>query len=379
MDTPFKWMKQVASHFGGTAQGMAMSWPGHINDVGGIRRQFHHVIDIVPTILEATGIAAPETIDGIPQRPIEGVSMAYTWDKANADAPTRRTTQYFEMLGNRAIYHDGWVAATTPVTIPWELNTAPPPDVIDGYKWELYNVQEDPTQFNDLAASMPEKVKEMQDIFYAEAKKYDVLPLDNSSLARFLTPRPSATAGRTVFTYSGELTGVPASAAPSILQKSYTITAVVEIPKGGAQGMIVTQGGRFGGYGLFLSKGVAGIRRGKPVFLYNLLDLERTIWEGPALNAGKHTIVFDFKFDGGGFGKGGTGTLIVDGKAVDKKSMEHTTPIMFPEDEDFDIGQDTRTGVAMLEYRYDVPFKFTGKINKLTFKLEPELQAEGKR
>ena len=140
MDTPFKWVKQVASHFGGTAQGMAMSWPGHIKDVGGIRRQFHHVIDIVPTILEATGIPAPDTINGIKQRPIEGVSMAYTWDKANADAPTRHTTQYFEMLGNRAIYHDGWVAATTPATLPWELSTATPPDVITGYKWELYNV-----------------------------------------------------------------------------------------------------------------------------------------------------------------------------------------------------------------------------------------------
>ena len=230
-DTPFKWVKQVASHFGGTAQGVAMSWPGHIKDVGGIRNQFHHVIDIVPTILEATGIPAPDTINGVKQRPIEGVSMAYTWDKATANAPTRHTTQYFEMLGNRAIYHDGWVAATTPVTTPWVLSTATPPDVITGYKWELYNVKEDPTQYNDLAGKMPDKLKEMQDIFYAEAKKYNVLPLDNSTLARFITPRPSATAGRTKFTYTGPLSGVPASAAPSILNKSYTITADVAIPK----------------------------------------------------------------------------------------------------------------------------------------------------
>jgi arylsulfatase A-like enzyme len=160
MDTPFKWVKQVPSHFGGTAQGVVMSWPGHINDTGGIRRQFHHVIDIVPTILEATGIAAPDTINGIEQRPIEGVSMVYTWDKANANAPTRHTTQYSEMLGNRSIYHDGWVAATTPVTLPWELSTKTPPDVIAGYNWELYNVQEDPTEFNDLATKMPEKLKE---------------------------------------------------------------------------------------------------------------------------------------------------------------------------------------------------------------------------
>ena len=259
MDTPFKWMKQVASHFGGTAQGMAISWPGHINDMGGIRRQFHHLIDVVPTILEAIGIPAPETIDGIEQRPIEGVSMAYTWDKANANAPSRHTTQYFEMLGNRAIYHDGWLAATTPATLPWELSNKTPPDVITGYNWELYNVQEDPTEYNDLATKMPGKLKEMQDLFYSEAKKYGVLPLDNSTLARWNTARPNLTAGRTIFTYSGELTGVPASAAPDILNKGYTITAEVEIPEGGAEGMIVTQGGRFGGYGLFLSKGEFGV------------------------------------------------------------------------------------------------------------------------
>jgi arylsulfatase len=371
MDTPFKWVKQVASHFGGTAQGMAMAWPGHITDVGGIRRQFHHIIDVVPTLLEATGIAAPDTIDGIKQRPIEGVSMNYTWHRAGARAPSRRTTQYFEMLGNRAIYNDGWVACTTPVTLPWELNTAPPPDVITGYKWELYNVNEDPTEYDDLAAQRPEKLKELQALFYEEAKKYDVLPLDNSRLERFRTQRPNLTAGRTTFTYSGELSGVPASGAPNILDKSYTITAEVDIPQGGAEGMIVTQGGRFGGYGLFLSKGHMGIRRGKIVFLYNLLDLKRTIWEGPELRPGKHTIVFDFKYDGPGLGKGGTGVLSVDGKEVAKKSVEHTTPITFPEDEDFDIGQDTRTGVALIEYRYDVPFRFTGKINKVTINLNP--------
>ena len=379
MDTPFKWVKQVPSHFGGTAQGVVMSWPGHITDTGGIRRQFHHVIDIVPTILEATSIPQPDTINGIKQIPIEGVSMVYTWDKANADAKTRHTTQYFEMLGNRAVYNDGWVAATTPVTLPWELSTKTPPDVITGYNWELYNVQEDPTQFNDLAAKMPDKLKQMQDLFYAEAKKYNVLPLDNTTLARWNTPRPSLTAGRTEFNYSGELSGVPNAAAPDIKNKSYTITANVEIPEGGAEGMIVTQGGRFGGYGLFLSKGEFGVGRGKVVFLYNLLDLKRTMWEGPELTAGKHTIVFDFKIDGPGLGKGGTGVLSVDGKEAARNSMEHTTPITFPEDESFDVGQDTRTGVALIEYRYDPPFRFTGKIDKLTFKLEPEKVTEGKR
>ena len=358
---------------------MVVSWRGHITDLGGIRRQFCHIIDIVPTILEATGIPAPDTINGIKQDRIEGVSMVYTWDKTNANAPTRHTTQYFEMLGNRAIYKDGWVAATTPVTLPWELSTKTPPDVITGYNWELYNVQEDPTEYNDLAARMPDKLKQMQDAFYAEARKYNVLPLDNSTLARWNTPRPSLTAGRTVFTYSGTLTGVPASAAPNILDKGYTITAEVEIPDGGAEGMIVTQGGRFGGYGLFLSKGEFGLDRGRVVFLYNLLDLKRTIWDGPELTTGKHTIVFDFKPDEPGLGKGGTGVLSVDGTEVARNTLEHTVPITFPEDETFDVGEDTRTGVALIEYRYDVPFKFTGKIDKLTFKLEPEQNTAAKQ
>jgi len=372
MSTPFKWMKQVASHYGGTSQGVAMSWPGHITDVGGIRRQFHHVIDIAPTILEATGVAAPEMLNGIPQRPMDGVSMAYTWGKGGAELASKRTTQYFEMLGNRAIYHDGWVATTTPATLPWELSSAKPPDVISGYKWELYNAKEDPTQFDDLAARMPDKLKQMQDLFYAEAAKHDVLPLDNTTLARWNAPKPNLTAGRKVFTYSGILSGIPNSGAPNILNKAYTITAEVTVPKGGAEGMIVTDGGRFGGYALFLSKGVAGVRKSKPVFLYNLLGLERTVWDGPELSAGKHTIVFDYEPSEPGLGKGGTGVLSVNGKEVARKSMEHSTPVTFPEDETFDIGMDTRTGVALVEFRYDSPFKFTGTINKLTFNLGSE-------
>jgi arylsulfatase len=379
MDTPFKWCKQVASHFGGTAQGMAMSWPGHIQDAGGIRTQFHHMIDIVPTILEATRIAAPETINGIAQRPMDGVSMVYTWDKAHASAPSKRDTQYFEMLGNRAIYHDGWVACTTPATLPWELSTAVPPDVITGYKWELYDVGQDPTESKDLAASMPKKLEELQALFYEEAQKHDVLPLDNSTLTRWNAERPNLTGDRKVFTYSGPLGGVPNSGAPSILDKAYTITAEVEIPAGGAEGVIVTDGGRFGGYALFLSQGELGIGRGKPVFLYNLLDLQRTIWDGPELAPGKHTIEFAFQPDASGLGKGGTGVLSVDGKEVAKKSMEHTIPVSFPEDETFDIGQDTRTGVALVEYRYESPFKFTGTIDKLTFNLEPPPPAAPQR
>jgi arylsulfatase len=370
-DTPFQWVKQVASHFGGTRQGMCVSWPGHITDVGGVRTQFHHVIDIVPTILEASGIPAPDTINGIKQRDMDGVSMVYTWDKANANAPSRRTTQYFEMLGNRGIYHDGWYACTTPVSTPWDLGLKPSPDVITGYNWELYNIKEDFSQADDLATRMPEKLEEMQELFYAEAKKHDVLPLDNSTLARFLTPRPSPTAGRSNFTYSGTLNGVPPACAPNIMERSYTITAEIEIPGRRAEGMIVTEGGRFGGYGLFLTKGELGIGRGKVVFLYNLLGMKHVAWEGPELEKGTHTIEFDFKYDGPGFGKGGTGTLKVDGKVVATKSLENTIPITFPEDETFDVGMDTRTPVALIEYHYDCPFPFTGKVNRLTYTLGP--------
>ena len=366
-DTPFKWTKQVASHFGGTRQGMAISWPGHITDLGGIRSQFHHIIDIVPTILEATGIQAPTTVNGIAQRPIEGVSMTYTFDKANANAPSKRDTQYFEMFANRGIYNNGWYANTTPPVPPWVLGTEKLPEIND-YKWELYNIAEDYSQYNDLAAKNPDKLKEMQALFLTEAAKYQVLPLDNSVLTRAVTPRPSATAGRTVFTYSGENAGIPDGSAPSILNKDYTITAEITVPQGGAEGMIVTLGGRFGGYGLYLLKG-------KPVFSYNLLNLKRYRWEGgvgnrdvfsDALKPGKHTIVFDFKYDGPGPGKGGTGVFTVDGNQVAKKSIPHSIPFLMAIDETFDIGSDTRTAV---DDSYKLPFRFTGKIDKLTYKL----------
>ena len=369
-DTPFKWTKQVASHFGGTRQGLAISWPGHIDDVGGIRSQFHHIIDVVPTILEAAGIKAPTTVDGIPQRPIEGVSMAYTFDKANANAPSKRDTQYFEMVGNRAIYHDGWIAATTPPAAPWLLATGKLPDLETGYKWELYDIAKDYSEADDLAAKAPDKLKEMQALFKTEAEKNNVFPLDNSGFSRLLTPRPSATAGKTEFTYVGENIGIPVGNAPSILDRDYTITADITVPEGGAEGMIVTLGGRFGGYGLYLL-------RGKPVFDYNFLDLKQTRWEGGVtgedlftrpLAPGKHRIVFDFKYDGPGLAKGGTGVLSVDGHELSKKTIEHTIPLLMSIDETFDVGADTRTPV---DDSYDVPFRFTGTIDKLTFNLGP--------
>ena len=376
-DTPFKWTKQVASHFGGTRQGMVISWPGHIKDVGGIRTQFHHMIDIVPTILEATGIKAPDTVNGIKQKPIEGVSMAYTFDSANAKAPSKRDTQYFEMFANRGIYHDGWYACTTPPEAVWLLGAKPLPPVND-YKWELYNIAEDYSQANDLAAKNPDKLKELQTVFMTEAGKYQVLPLDNSVLPRLLTPRPSAVAGKTEFTYQGENANIPVGNAPSIMNKDYTITAEITVPKGGAEGMIATMGGRFGGYGLYLLKG-------KPVFTYNLLDLERYRWEGGvgardwlgrALEPGKHTIAFDFKYDGPGPGKGGTGVMTVDGKEFAKKTIPHTIPMLMAIDESFDIGSDTRTGV---DDSYKLPFHFTGTIDRLTYKLGPDQMTADER
>ena len=379
-DTPFKWTKQVASHFGGTRQGLVISWPGHIEDGGGLRPQFHHIIDIVPTILEAAGINAPETVNGIPQKPIEGVSMAYTFDKAITDRPSARTTQYFEMFCNRGIYHDGWYACTTPFAAPWLLGTGKLPDVND-YQWELYNLTVDYSQNNDLKAQFPEKLKELQALFVAEAEKYQVFPLDNTLLPRLLTAKPSATAGKTVFTYTGIKAGIPVGNAPEILNKDYTITAEITVPEGGAEGMIATMGGRFGGYGLFLQDG-------KPVFVYNLLDLERFRWEGgvggmvgkdlfgKALKPGKHTIVFDFKYDGPGPAKGGTGVLSVDGRELDKKTIKHTIPMIMAIDETFDIGLDTRTGV---DNSYKLPFRFTGTIDKLTFNLGPSQLSEGEQ
>jgi len=380
-DTPFKWTKEVASHFGGTRQGMAISWPNRIKDAGGIRTQFHHMIDIVPTILEATGLPAPVMVNGIAQKPIEGVSMAYTFDKANANAPSTRDTQYFEMWGNRAIYHDGWIAATTPPAPPWLLGTAKlPEDLVNGYKWELYNLKEDYSEYNDLAAKRPDKLRELQERFLVEATKYNVFPLDNSVLQRILTPRPSATAGRNAFTYSSVMSGLPASDAPSILNRSYTITAEVEIPEGrslglsgagGAEGMLVTMGGRFGGYGLYMLKG-------KPVFAYNMLDLKRYRWEGQEVLApGKHTITFDFQYDGPGFGKGGTGVLKVDNTEVAKQTTPHTIPFLMTIDETFDVGLDTRTGVDDRDYK--PPFRFNGKLNKVTFNLGPVVLSEPER
>jgi arylsulfatase len=367
-DTPYQWTKEVASHFGGTRNGMVMAWPRRIKDAGGIRHQFHHVIDVVPTLLEAAGLPEPVVVNGIAQKPIEGVSMTYTWDKANANAPGRRTTQYFEMFGSRAIYHDGWIASAPPIIAPWALSLKPPPpDVMNSFKWELYDLRKDWTQADNLAAKMPDKLRDMEQLFILEASKYNVFPLDDRLLPRFVGPKPSYTMGRTVFTYSGELTDVPfpgVAGAPNMLNKSYTITAEVEIPQGGAEGMLVTDGGRFAGYGFYLLKG-------RPVFTWNLLQLARVKWQGKeALAPGKHTLEFDWKYAKPGLGQGGTGTLKVDGKVVDSHPMPKSLPVGIGWVETFNVGIDTGTPVDDKDYQ--VPFRFTGKLNKLTVKLGPE-------
>ncbi|MBS0520537.1 MAG: arylsulfatase [Proteobacteria bacterium] len=371
-DTPFPWTKQIASHLGGIRQGMAISWPKVITDKGGVRTQFHHVIDIVPTILEATHIKAPTTVDGIKQSPIEGVSMMYTFDKKNANAPSTHHTQYFEMMADRALYHDGWMASTKVMRPPWDITGGLGDDPMK-YPWELYDLSKDYSQSTDLAKQHPEKLKEMQAMFMQEAKKYQVLPLDSSVVTRVITPRPSITAGRDVFTWALPLTGTPSGAAPSILNTSYTFKAEVEIPEGGAEGMIITQGGRFGGYGFYLVKD-------KPVFTWNLLDLARVRWAGSEpLSPGRHTLEFDFKYDGlgmgtleyasmSGIGRSGTGVLKVDGMAVDTKKMERTVPLLLQIDESLDVGSDTLTGVNDADYK--PPFAFTGKLNKVTLSID---------
>jgi arylsulfatase A-like enzyme len=372
-DTPFSWFKQIASHLGGVRQGMAISWPGHIDDVGGVRNQFSHVIDIVPTILDATHITPPEVVDGIRQAPIEGTSLAYTFSGKNANAPTRHTVQYFEMMGDHSIYKDGWMLSTKVKRAPWEAFGPANPDPLNNVTWELYNLDKDYSQIEDLAAKYPQKVAELKKAFLAEAKKYNVLPLDASVAARIVAPRPSITAGRSEFVYTVPMVGLPQGDSPLLLNTSYTVTAEIEVPQGGAEGMILTSGGRFGGYGFYLLKG-------KPVWTWNMVDLKRLKWQGPdALTPGKHTLVFDFRYDGlgagtlafnnfDGVGRPGTGTLSVDGKVVATQAMERTLPMILQWDESFDIGSDTLTGVDDADYQ--TPFPLTAKLDRLTVKLD---------
>jgi arylsulfatase len=361
MDTPFQWTKQIASHFGGTRNPMIVSWPARIKDRGGLRSQFHHVIDVTPTIYEVCGVNAPAELNGVPQKPIEGTSLAYTFD--DAKAKDRRTTQYFEMGCCRGLYHDGWMASAISF-VPWNPTRAG--FDIDRQKWELYHIDRDFSQADDLGSANPQKLRELQDLWWAQAAKYNVLPLDWRGTERLnaeLMGRPSLGGDRKTLTYYPGQVGLPNEASPRVLNKSWTLTADVEIPAGGAEGMIVTQGGLVGGYGLY-------VRGGKPTFVYNYLELERpTITGRDALPEGRVKLVVDFKYEGkpGERGKPATVTMSVNGAEVAEGRLERTIPLQISLGEGLDIGMDVGSAV---DFTYKPPFKFTGKIEKVTIELK---------
>jgi arylsulfatase len=359
MNTPFQWGKQVASHLGGTRNPLVVSWPKKIKDVGGVRTQFHHCIDIVPTILEAAGIPEPISVNGATQKPIEGVSMVYSF--VDAKARGNRKTQYFEMFGNRAVYDNGWIATCRHGRLPWEnLGSAD----FEKDEWQLYNLDHDFSEANNLAATNPQKLKELQDLFWIEATKYNVLPLDDRFIERAdPAMRPSLIEGRRKFTFFPGVRRVPESSSPNVKNKSHAITAEVEIPPDGADGVLVAAGGNVGGYALF-------VKDGKPSYEYNYFTVERfKVTSEDKLAPGKHTIGLAFKYDGGGVGKGGTAALFVDGKEVAKGRIEKTILGRFSADETFDTGEDTGSPVSDL---YKAPFQFAGTIKKVEIDLAPE-------
>lgn len=355
--TPFQWTKQIASHFGGTRNPLIIAWGDRIKDQGGLRGQFHHVIDITPTIFEAAGITAPTQVNGVKQQKIEGTSLVYTFD--DPEAASKHETQYFEMFGNRAIYDDGWIAATRHPRLPWQgtINADFEKD-----PWELYNIEEDFSEANNLATEKPEKLAKLQKLFLSEARKYNVLPLDDRVSERFdVQDRPSPAAGRTTFTYYSSGVSIPEGSAPSLKNRSFAITADVEIPESGAEGVLLTQGGRFAGWGFFLEDS-------KPTYVYNFVNAERYIIQSPQkLAPGKSTIKFNFDYDGGEVGAGGIGKLFINDQPVAEGRIAKTIPYRFTLDETFDVGRDTGTPIVET---YQVPFAFTGNLQKVTLNLK---------
>lgn len=358
-DTPFTWTKQVAGSYGGTRNGMVIHWPRTIKAKGELRSQWHHVIDVSPTILESAGLPEPKSVNGTPQTPIEGVSMVYTF--ADAKAKDRHRTQYFEIFGNRGIYHDGWLAHTVH-RAPWE---AAPRKPFLGDKWELYNVAVDFSSANDLAAKNPEKLKELQELFLKEAAKNNVLPLDDRSLERVnaaLAGRPDLMAGRTSLTVFEGMVGMSENVFINTKNRSHTITAELQIPEGGGNGVIIAQAGRFGGWSLYL-------KEGKPIYTYNFLGLAADKVAAPkAMPAGKATIRYEFVYAGGGLGKGGTGTLFVNGEKVAEGKIDRTQAGIFSADEGVDVGQDGETPVT--DDYLEKDNKFSGRIHKVTIELK---------
>ena len=360
MNAPYQWDKKIASHLGGSRTGMVISWPARIKQTGQVRSQFAHITDIVPTILEAANIPAPKSVDGFKQEPMAGTSLVYSFD--NANAPETHTTQYFEVIANRAIYKDGWMASTTPKNLPWQGHPVPSEDPVKDYKWELYDLTKDFTQSNNIAAKNPEKLKEMQAAFMAEAAKYKVFPFDDRYIDR-VNPenRPNLNKGRNEFVYHEGNSRITEGMAPNMKNTSFTITAEVEV-KAGEEGMIITQGGYFGGLALMLQKG-------KPTFSYafsHYPEHKWTIQSPTALTAGKHTILLKFDYAGGGAGKPAKASILVDGNKVAEGDIARTIPSRFSADETLDVGEDFGTPITR---DYDAPFFFQGEIEKVTITL----------
>ena len=360
MNTPFQWTKQVASHFGGTRNPMIISWPAKIKDKGGVRSQFLHVIDLVPTLYDAIGITPPEMLNGIQQKPIEGVSFLKSF--TDRFSPETRKTQYFELLVNRGMYHDGWMASCRSF-VPW----VPIRGEFDPLtaKWELYNVDKDFSQSEDLAARFPEKVRELESLFWKEAEKYKVLPLDWRAVERLnaeLQGRPSLAGQRNRFVYYPGQIALPDGASPQVLNKSFSVTADIEIPDVGAEGMIFTHGGLTGGYGIYL-------RDGKAHFVYNMLAIERFTIASEVLPKGKVALNVNVAYDGkpGERGKSATVTITANGQKIGQGNLRKTVPLQFSLGEGVDVGIDTGSAV---DFTYKLPFAFTGKLEKVTVELK---------
>jgi len=359
-DTPFMWTKQIPSNYGGTRNGMIVSWPRGIKAKNEVRSQWHHVIDIAPTVLEAAKLPEPRSVNGTVQSPIEGVSMAYSFDKP--DAASTHKTQYFEITGNRAIYNEGWFAGTIH-RAPWEQL---PRHKLQEDIWELYDTRADFSLANDVAAANPAKLEELQDVFMKEATKYRVLPIDDRSIER-LNPasagRPDLMGNRTSLTLAEGMVGMSENVFINIKNRSFSITAEVNLPEGGANGVILAQGGRFGGWSLYL-------KDGRPTYCYNLLGLEQfKVSSSEALAAGKATIRLNFDYDGGGIGKGGTATLLANDKTVASGKIERTQAMVFSADETAGVGMDDATPVTT-DYK-ERDNSFTGKIYKVTVDVKP--------
>jgi arylsulfatase len=362
MNAPYQWTKQVASHWGGTRNGMAMSWPNGIEAQGEVRHHFHHVIDIAPTILEAAGLPEPYMVNGIAQKPLEGVGMNYTFD--DADAEDRHVTQYFEMFGNRGIYHEGWTAVTHHST-PWLAEELPS---FDQDEWELYNTNEDWSQANDLSSEMPEKLKELQDLFLVEAARYNVFPLDDRRYERFnpaIAGRPDLPAGRESMTFYPGMTHLMEMTVLNVKNRSHTITAEVEIPEGGAEGVLIAQGGRFAGWSLYVKDSSAK-------YVHNWFDSEYYYVGGQEkLPAGTVNIRYHFNFEGDAPGGGGTGTLYVNDEKVTEAQIDKTVPFIFSADETLDVGGDLALPVTD-DYPEGEKNQFSGKINWVRVDLEED-------